>query len=318
MRYAYYPGCSSENLSAAYESSFRLVAEALGIELTTVPDWNCCGGTQYMAVSRLASYAISARNLALVPAITAGLLVSCSACFLNLQRADRAMQEHPEISRQVNSALKEGGLSYHPGTLWIRHILDVFNNDIGLEYIQDRVRTPLAGLTVAPYYGCMLVRPRCSFDHTEYPTSMDGLLEALGARVAPFSLRGYCCSGHLPHIKADTGFSIIHRILKNAQYDGADVIAVACPVCQVNLDLYQQDVNEKYGTDFDIPVLFFTQLMGLAFGLDQIGLGVGNEIVAAGRKLEQARKGGRPRNDRTMSDRPAGLPMPDMEKDDFR
>jgi heterodisulfide reductase subunit B len=226
------------------------------------------------------------------------------------------MQEHPEIGRKVNLALQEGGLSYHPGTLWIRHILDVFINDIGLEYISDRVRTPLAKLTVAPYYGCMLVRPQCLFDHTEYPTSMDGLLEALGARVAPFSLRGYCCSGHLPHIKADTGFSIIHRILKNAQYDGADVIAVACPVCQVNLDLYQQDVNEKYGTSFDIPVLFFTQLMGLAFGLDRIGLGIGNEIIAADRKPEPSQRGGG-RNGRTAAARPAALPMPDMEKDDF-
>jgi len=317
MRYAYYPGCSSENLSSAYESSFQMVAGALGIELTTVPDWNCCGGTQYMAVSRLASYAIAARNLALVPAITAGLLVSCSACFLNLQRADRVMQDHPEIGRKVNSALKAGGLSYRPGTIWIRHILDVFINDIGLQYIRDRVRKPLSQLCIAPYYGCMLVRPQCSFDHTEYPTSMDGLLESLGARVAPFSLRGYCCSGHLPHIKADTGFTIIHRILKNAQYDGADVIAVACPVCQVNLDLYQQDVNEKYGTSFDIPILFFTQLMGLAFDLDQIALGIGKEIVSAGRKLDRPQKEGRPQNGLPDATGPGGLPMPDMEKDDL-
>jgi len=314
VKYAYYPGCSSENLSSAYESSFQQVAVSLGMDLVTIPDWNCCGATQYMAVNRLASYAITARNLALVPEICEVLLASCSACFLNLRRVDKVMLDHPDINRKVNTALAAGSLSYQPGKISIRHILDVFINDIGLDFITNKVKRPLSQLRIAPYYGCMLVRPQCSFDHTEYPTSMDGLLRTLGAHVVPFSLRGYCCSGHLSHVKADTGFTIIYRILKNAYDDGANIIVVCCPVCQVNLDLYQQDVNKRFGTNFNFPVLFFTQLMGLAFGLDRIGLGIGREIVSVSGLLDTPRRRIDYQKKPQTVPRSKGLPMPDMDE----
>ncbi|MBT9171037.1 MAG: 8-methylmenaquinol:fumarate reductase membrane anchor subunit [Actinobacteria bacterium] len=193
----------------------------------------------------------------------------------------------------------------------IRHILDVLINDVGIEVIKERVVSPLAHLRVAPYYGCMLVRPSKGFDHPEYPETMDILFSALGATVVDFSMRAYCCGGHMPQIKAATGYEILRRILKDAHDKRADVIAVVCPVCQLNLDAYQEDVNKNFSTNFNIPVLFFTQLMGLAFGISPESLGFGKEITSTEQVLSgktEAAALDKPKADKSKS----GLPMPEM------
>lgn len=309
MKYAFFPGCSSENLASSYAASLQAVTEVLGVDLRTVPDWNCCGATQYKDINRIAAHALCARNLALVPEDCEDLVASCSACYLNLRQTDQVMRDHRDIGEKVNRALAAGGLSHQPGRFGVRHLLDVLISDVGLDVIGAAVRRPLAGLRIAPYYGCMLVRPLCCFDHPEYPTSMDDLFRVLGAEVVDFSLRGYCCGGHLPHIKTDTGFTIIERILANAQASGADCIAVACPVCQANLDIYQRDVNRQFKTSYAFPVLFFTQLMGIAYAIDFLTLGIGKETVHIGDVLALvAARGIAPA---TADVRPASaLPMP--------
>jgi len=312
MRYAYYPGCASEHLACAYEESLRQVMDFLKIELTNVPDWNCCGATECMSVNRLAAYSLVARNLALVPEGFKEVVSSCSACYLNLRKTDKTMLENPDINNAVNSALSAGKISYTPGRLTIKHILDLFVNDVGLSAIKERVVSPLTHLRVAPYYGCMLVRPGKSFDHPEYPETMDKLLSSLGAEVADFSLKAYCCGGHMPQIKPITGYEIIHRILKDAYDKNANLIAVTCPVCQANLDIYQEDVNKHFGTNFNIPVLFFTQLMGLAFGINHTSLGIGKEIVSAKQVLSE--KSNLPMKDKKdIYQSNARLPMPEMK-----
>jgi len=291
VRYALFPCCSSEHMAAAYTQSARAVMELFNIELTDIPDWNCCGATEYLSINRLAHYALSARNLALVPQGHSQVITSCSLCFSNLRRTDKVMHEHPDINEAVNDALAEGGLHYNPGVLRIRHFLDIFLNDVGVDALFTKVTTPLSNLRIAPFYGCMLTRPGDGFDHPEHPTSMDRILTALGATVAEFSMKSNCCGGHMPHIKAITAYELLRRILKSAQKSGADAIAVLCPVCQINLDAYQDDVNKHFNTHFNIPVLFFTQLMGLAFGLDPLALGIGKEIVSAEPVLTKMRVG---------------------------
>ncbi len=311
MRYAYYPGCSAEHLASAYQDSLKLIADFLKIELETIPDWNCCGATEYMSVDRLGAYSLVARNLALVPEGLQQVVAPCSACYLNLRKTDKVMSEYPEINNNVNAALSAAKLSYSPGKLEIRHILDVLVNDIGVEAIKGKVISPLTHLRVAPYYGCMLVRPNIGYDHPEYPQTMDSLLSAIGADVVDFSMKAYCCGGHMPHIKAITGYEILRRILKDAHDKKADIIAVACPVCQLNLDAYQHDVNRNFSTDFNIPVLFFTQLMGLAFGMTPGSLGVGKEITSAERvlaKKSEPADSEKPKADRSKTQ----LPMPEM------
>ena len=285
-RYAYYPGCSLERNAAAYDQSFRAVAEVLGIELVEIPDWNCCGATEYFSLDLLPAYALVARNLALVPEDLDEVVAPCSACYYNLLKTDKNMAAHPELKAAVNEALAAGKLHYEPGRVHSRHALEVVVEDFTLEEIAAHVKKPLRGLRLAAYYGCVTVRPE-GHDDFEYPTRMERLLAALGAEVVDYTLRANCCGGHMTQLDADTAYGMIHYLLYNADKLGVDALVTACPMCQLNLDAYQGQVNSHFGTHFHIPILYFTQMMGLAFGLDPEALGFGQEMVSAEGVLEK-------------------------------
>ena len=289
-RYLLYPGCSMDASARAYSESLAAIADPLGLELDEIDDWNCCGATEYFGIRRTPAYALISRNLALAAAQANGsrnLLAPCSACYLNLAKTDHYMRDNPVMDAKVNDALGAGGLSYEPGSLEIRHLLDVIVNDIGLEAVKDKVSRPLTGLRVAPYLGCMLPRPdydgRMS-DH-EYPTELDALLKALGAEVIDFPLKTHCCGGHMTQIGPETAYELIRRLLHAADEFNADMIATVCPMCQLNLDAYQKATNKHFGTDYELPIVFFTQLIGLALGLEAKALGFGREMVSAKKAL---------------------------------
>ncbi len=312
-RYMFYPGCSMEASARPYAMSTEaVVAERLGLKMQNVDDWNCCGATEYFSVNALPAYSLVARNLSLAAQQSGGgdLVASCSACFLNLHKTDQYMGKHPNLNQQVNRALAAGDLHYEPGTMHVRHLLDVVVEDVGLEKVAELVEKPLKGLRVAPYYGCLIVRPDSQYN-PEFPTHMDELLKALGATVVDFPVKTHCCGGHMTQITEETAFELIRRILQNADEYKTDVIATICPMCQLNLDAYQSQVNRMFGTNFSIPVLYFTQLMGLAFGIDPKELGLGLEIMNADAALakigteEEAPK-------RKKRDKKA-LPMPPMD-----
>jgi heterodisulfide reductase subunit B len=291
VRYGYYPGCSLRHTAGPYDSSSKAVASQLGLKLEEVEDWNCCGATEYFALNRTAAYALVARNLALAEAQfcapgngAAALVAPCSACYLNLRKTDHHLHEHADLQRQVGQALAKGGLAYHPGSLSIRHLLDVVIDDVGLDVVKARVTRPLRSLRIAPYYGCLLTRPEApgqAVEEAEYPTRLDNLLRALGAEVVDFPLKTHCCGGHLSQISADTAYAMLYRLLRSAAEYQADLICTICPMCQMNLDAYQGQVNKRFDTDFALPVLYFTQLLGLAFEVPAEDLGLGREIVSA-------------------------------------
>lgn len=287
MKYSYFPGCSLERNAAAYHISTLAATQPLGMELTEVEDWNCCGATEYVSLNLTASYALIARNLAQAAknTETRELVAPCSACYLNLRKCDNYMGKSPDLAQKVNTALAAGGLTYQAGTLRVRHLLDVMVNDIGYDAIAAKVTRSLKGLRVVPYYGCMIVRPeyggQAAFDDVEQPTTLDKLLAALGAEVVPFSLKAACCGGHMTQISEATGFEMIRRLVKAATEGGADLIATLCPMCQLNLDAFQGPMNKHCKTDYKMPVLYFTQLVGLAFGLDAKSLDIGSELVDA-------------------------------------
>ncbi|RMG45260.1 MAG: disulfide reductase [Acidobacteria bacterium] len=294
-RYAFYPGCSLELNAAAYGSSIHAVAERLGLELVEIDDWNCCGATEYWTQEKLASCAIVARNLALVPDGTEQVTAPCAACFLNLAKVDELMRENSRLAARVNEALAAGGLTYEPGRVRVRHLLDVLTCDVGERAIREQVRRPLDGLRVAPYYGCQIVRPHGGFDNPEYPSKMDRLLSWLGAEVVDYPVKSHCCGGHMTQISEPLALELIHRLLRAAAQYRADVIACMCPMCQLNLDAYQGRVNSQFGTNYRLPVLFVTQIVGYAFGLDPEELGLGLELVEAApvlRRKVAAGKGG--------------------------
>lgn len=281
MKYAYYPGCSLECNAAAYDMSVREVADLLGIRLQEIDDWNCCGATEYFSQDELTATAVIARNLALVDPQLKQLVAPCAACFLNLKKTDRLMAEHADFNQKVNEALAAGGLHYRPGSVTVRHMLDVICDDIGEAAVRDKVVKPLAGLRVAPYYGCQVVRPYAENDNPEYPIKMDNLLTWLGAEVVDYPVKAHCCGGHMTQISEPQAFELIRRLLQSAQDYEADLIVCMCPMCQLNLDGYQGRVNGYFNTEFKLPIVYFTQIMGIAFGLDPKKLGFGKELVAA-------------------------------------
>lgn len=310
--YTYYPGCAAKGSAFAYDKSMMAVAEVLELQFEEIEDWNCCGATEYFSINALPAYSLVARNLALAAGMpSTQLIASCSACFLNLQKTAKYMRQYPELESKVNEALKAGGLHYEPDALHVRHLLDVIVNDVDQDFLAEKISQPLSGLRVAPYYGCMLVRPGNGFDDPEYPVSLDILLTTLGATVVDYPLKAHCCGGHMTQISEDVAFELIRRLLQNAAEYEADVIATLCPMCQINLDAYQGRVNSKFGTDYEIPILFFTQLVGLAFGLESGELGIGTEIVSpekALRKIGQEEE--KPKTRRPKRRDKQALPMP--------
>lgn len=279
MKYAYYPGCSLEVNAAAYDISVRAVCKSLGVEIKELDDWNCCGATEYFSQDEVTACAVIARNLALTDCEQ--LTAPCAACFLNLKKVDSLMFEHAGMNSKVNQALAAGGLSYKPGSVQVRHLLDVIYTDVGEEKIRAAVSRPLEGLRVAPYYGCQVVRPYAGFDDPEYPTKMDELLTWIGIEVVDYPVKSHCCGGHMTQISEPEAYELIRRLLQSADDYKADVIACMCPMCQLNLDGYQAAVNGHFGTNYNLPILYFTQLLGLAFGLSPKQLGFGKEIVTA-------------------------------------
>ncbi len=321
MKYGYYPGCSLERNALAYHESAMAVADALSLEFEEIDDWNCCGATEYMAIDLLPAFALITRNLALAASRQTSngnhLVAPCSACFLNLSKADRYLRDSPQLAHQVNEALAAGGLNYQPGSVRVRHLLDILVNDVGFEAVAEKVTRPLYDLRIAPYYGCLVVRPvrKTPFDDPEYPTSLDKLMRTIGAKVVDYPLKAQCCGGHMTQIKEHTALEIIRRLLKNAADYEADAIVTLCPMCQLNLDAYQDNVNKHFGTNYKIPILYFTQLVGLAFGLSPKKLGFGKEFVDARPALAKIGVIPPPKAKKErLSDK--ALPMPAMPGED--
>lgn len=278
MRYAYYPGCSLEATGRPYQESVVAVSKALGIELVELEDWNCCGATAYMSVNETLSFSLSARNLCQAKKIGDTLVTACSACYTNLRKTESYLAEFPEIKSKVNTALAEANLNYEGGIV-TKHFLQTVVEDVGLDRIKSFVRNPLSELRVAPYYGCQIARPYGIEDSADNPTMMDKLLIAIGATPTYYPMKTVCCGGSLMGIRKDVALRLCRNILMCAQQYDAQCIAVTCPLCQMNLDAFQSAVNKTYGTSFNLPIVYFTQLMGVAFGLDSKGLGLNDCIV---------------------------------------
>jgi len=282
MKYAYYPGCSLEKNAAAYGDSFKAVTDVLSQELVELEDWNCCGATEYFSLDPLPAYALLARNLALVPPGLTDLVAPCSACYLNLYKTEHHLAERPQLNSDVNAALAEAHLSYKPGTVRVRHALDILVEDVGYAEIALHIKQPLRGLRLVPYYGCFFVRPGGLGSHNpEYPDVLDRLLETLGATTVDFPLKAACCGGHMPQINPETAYGLIYELIATAASREADAIITLCPMCQLNLDVYQAQANDHFGTHHSMPVLYFTQVMGLAFGLSPQAMGFGQEFISA-------------------------------------
>ena len=290
MKYTYYPGCSVMATANLYQESIDAISPKIGIELEELDDWNCCGATAYMSVKELMSFAISARNLALAEPFHRDVVTPCSACYLVLNKTNQYFAEYPELRKKLGQALEAGGLSYS-GNVKVRHLLEVIFNDIGPEKLSSLVTKKLEGLKVVPYYGCQIVRPEMGFDDPDDPQSMDRLIEALGAEAVPYPMKTKCCGASLMGTEEDLALRLCCELLRNAGEAGAHCIVTICPLCQMNLDVYQKKVNKLCGTKHKLPVLYFTQLIGIALGLDSKELGLQKLAVKITKPMKEIFQG---------------------------
>ncbi len=272
---AYYPGCPSEATAMEQDMSTKAVFEKLGVELVEVEDWNCCGAAEVEDPKLV--YALNARNLAIAEKEGLDIVTPCSICYYNLERSNQALKADDELRAEVKGI--DSSLDYN-GKIKAKHVLDVFVNDIGLEELSSKMSKKL-NLKVAPYYGCYLGRPpETAFDDPDDPDLMDKLIELMGGEVVPFSqMKTLCCGGPLMMTRSDIAFEMARKILDTAKTAGADCIALACPLCGMMLDGKQADIEKALHVEIEMPVVYITQLLGLALGIDANVLGLNKNAV---------------------------------------
>ncbi len=274
MKLGYYPGCSLHGTARELDESLRAVAPRLGLDLVEVNDWSCCGATSAHATNHLLSVALPARNLAL--AAEQGhdqVLAPCAACYNRLAGARHAVASDAALAAQVPDLI---GRPF-PDTVAPRNLVEVLRGSVAL--LRERTVHPLAGLKVACYYGCLLVRPSetCAFDDPEAPVSMEEVVAATGATPVAWNKRLACCGGAFSVARNGSVVRLSREILDDARAAGADAIAVACPMCHSNLD-FRQGALVRRG-ESELPVLYLSELVGLALGLDAETLGLGRHFV---------------------------------------
>jgi heterodisulfide reductase subunit B len=277
MKYAYYPGCSSEGSGAEYARASEAVLEALGVELEEIEDWVCCGATPAHATSHLLSIALPAISCASAEKQSMDILTCCACCHSRLKQVNQQVKDDPELRAKISEIIEED----YQGSLNVLHITEVLKSEVGLEAIKEHVRKPLKGLKTACYYGCLMARmpEALRSDKSEYPMLLDDLMGAVGAEPLDWPYKTECCGAALTLVRTKTVIRLCADILQMAKQNGADVLVVACPLCQANLDLYQAEAEKLLGERFSIPIIYFVQLMGLAMDLDPKRIGLDKLIV---------------------------------------
>jgi heterodisulfide reductase subunit B len=275
--YGYYPGCSLHATGAEYDISFKAVCAKLGITLEEIKDWICCGASSVHSYSSILSTALPIHSL--IAAEEMGLneiVVPCAACFTRLKTAVHDTDHNPEMAAHMNEIFER----QLPKMVKILHPLEIFSNGVDVAGAQVR---ELSGFNVVCYYGCLLTRPPkvMQFDECEYPMSMDRLLRSMGVKTLDWSYKTDCCGGAFSLTETDVIRKLTHDIFEEAKAVGANAIAVACPLCHANLDTRQAEVEREFNTKYDLPVFYFTQLMGLAFGIPSTQLGIQKHFVSA-------------------------------------
>jgi heterodisulfide reductase subunit B2 len=278
MKFKYYPGCSLEVTAKPYNHSTQEICRVLGVDLSQPPEWTCCGSSPALKMDRLLSTSLAAHNLSLLDKMgQEDVLIPCPFCYRRLLSAREELSKDQDLKKQVEDVIEA---KLEDNTRLV-NILEFLLKDVGLANIKEMVIRPLTGLKVLPYYGCFLVKPAkvTHFDDPEDPTSMDKVLEALGAEVLDWDFKTECCGSGLALSKTDKVVELSRRIIREAAWQGADAIVVVCQLCQANLDLRQEEISRAEGRKYKIPIIYLTQLVGLAFGLAPEKLGLGHHLV---------------------------------------
>jgi heterodisulfide reductase subunit B len=277
---AYYPGCSLHGSAGELDSSFKATAKALGISLEEIPDWSCCGNTAIHSSNRLLAAALPTYELAKVEhdMQLEAVAVPCAGCFSRFATSNYESQqpEHDDLIAVVVGRRYNGSVGVH-------NLVDVYHDDVGLDALEAQVTRPFGGLKVACYYGCLLTRPPkvTLAEDPEYPTHMDEVVEALGCEAVDWNCKTDCCGSSLALSEVGMVVEMIYRILRDARDCGAEAVAVACPLCQVNLDSTQERITKVHADWKPLPIIYLSQLVGRAIEIDESQLGLKKLIVDA-------------------------------------
>lgn len=280
MEFGYYPGCALHGSSSDYEQSVRACLDLLGVRLRELNDWICCGATAAHCINRQLALALPARNLALAERDGyTELLAPCPMCSMELIKTEQIIRQDEE-TRQKLSEVVELPIA---GNTEVLNLIQVFQR-IGTDKLKDIVKRPLTELKAACYYGCLLTRPpeALRFDDCERPSSMETLVEALGASTVDWNYKTECCGAGLTMANESTVLELSHKILENAAAHGANCVVVACPMCHVNLDMKQEDIERRYSVRHDMMIYYLSDLVGMALGLSEHQLGVDRHFVYRG------------------------------------
>jgi heterodisulfide reductase subunit B2 len=290
-QYAFYPGCSSQKGASAsnFLTSIGVMCDKLDIQLNEIPDWNCCGASiGYAEGGELPRLVLNARNLALTEQNMPGMdMVSgCPACWLSSRETAERLQEHGSLLAETNEALKEAGLNLK-SHVRARHMTEVLIEDIGYAAMKAPVVKPLEGLKIAGYVGCQTNRPfGIAGESFENPMYLDKMIETVGADVVKYDQKVTCCGGALAFSEPEKAQKQIRDIVESAYDSGADMIVTPCQLCQANVEIYQSEINKKQGTKFKMPVVYYTQLMSIAYGGSAADAGLNGQLIKAD-KLEK-------------------------------
>lgn len=270
MNYAYFPGCSLHATAKEFDRSTKAVCDALKIGLQEIPEWNCCGSTPAHATNEKLAHALSMNNLVWPEVKGLDLVTPCASCYNRLKITNNAVKGSSPLLKEINEVI---GKEYQ-GKANVKHLLEVMP---GPEVIREKMKLSLEGLKVVCYYGCLLSRPKAvsTEEDFENPTEMDALMDACGAEVVPWGFKTVCCGASAALTNTDVVLKLSTAIINEAHLAGADCVVVACPMCHSNLDMRQADL----GMDFRVPVLYFTQLLGLALGMKKNKLGLNMHFV---------------------------------------
>jgi len=283
MKYSYYPGCSLHTTAKEFDISTKVVTKELGIELEELQDWSCCGGSIAGGVSHDVGMALAARNVVLAQNQNLDLVASCSGCYNKSAKAAKALQ-NPQEKAKIKATLEDMGMEVSDREIKVRNVVDILINDVDYS---GKIKHPLTGLKVACYYGCLMTRPEdlTGWDSPMYPMSMDNLATICGAEVVDFRSKTKCCGGPILVHQKDRALELTKDLLDEAKSLGADCIVLACPLCATNLELRQGEIEKKYNVSYNLPIIYITELIGLALGIKPNKLGMNKHVLSAKKVL---------------------------------
>jgi succinate dehydrogenase / fumarate reductase cytochrome b subunit len=286
MKYALFPGCVLDGAAAEAYTSLKKVCEKLNIEIEEIPNWTCCGASHAQGVNDLAALVINARNISIAEHMGLDIMTVCNTCTLQLRTAKMRLDKDAKLKEKVNSILKESGHPYeYKGTSKVTHFLWIL--DEHPELLAGKVVKPLSGVKIAAYYGCHILRPQEVMDHGDgkHPEYLERLIRALGAEPVWFDASRKCCGFHAQLAAEHDVLTVTGQIVDSADRAGAMAIATPCPLCQMQLDMYEPEGRHAVHSQAQVPILHLQQLVGLALGLTKEEVGF-NRHVSAQEKLK--------------------------------